>query len=223
MPTRYRAPLLLAIATIAICGCRDDMQPDDVSASTANPPASTLPRAESPAAGAASDTTSTLPDAATPPGTDAATPGKPAPGDVPHADHDFARSALASGLAEVKMSRDVEARSPTGEVRALARRIADDHEALNGKLRVFAGPDADAVDTDASSKAMDALIRSSKGADLDRAYLQHMSDGHARSIARFEAAGKTVRDDGLRTLANEALPKLREHARAVDAQLARSK
>jgi putative membrane protein len=216
MPTRKRAIILFAIATIAMGGCRDDMQPDDVSA-----PATTAPDPAMPAGDAAMPSTDAgaVPGAVTPgdAGQDGAAPGSA------DADRSFARSALASGIAEVKVSRDVEKRSPTSDVRALAKRIADDHEALNGKLRSFAGPDADAVDTDASAKAMDALIRSSEGADLDRAYLQHMVDGHARSIAKYEAAANTVRDDALRTLAKDALPKLREHARAVDAQLSRSK
>jgi putative membrane protein len=212
MPTRKRAIILFAIATvapIALSGCRDDMQPDDVSA-----PATAAPEPATPAAAAAPST-----DAGAVP--DTATPGD-APGSA-DADRSFARSALASGMAEVKVSRDVEQRSPTSDVRTLAKRIADDHEALNDKLRSFAGPEADAVDTDASAKAMGTLIRSSEGTDLDRAYLQHMADGHARSIAKYEAAADTARDDALRTLARDALPKLREHARAVETQLSRSK
>jgi putative membrane protein len=206
MPTRNRVPLIFAIAMLATSGCRDDMQPDNLAAPGAKAPESTLARPGEPASAM--------------PASDAGTPSTDASADP---DRIFARSALASGIAEVKISHHVEERSPTSDVRTLAKRIADDHEALNGKLRSFAGPDADAVDTDASAKAMDALIRSSEGTDLDRAYLQHMVDGHARSIAKYEAAASTVRDDALRTLAKNALPKLREHARAVDAQLSRSK
>jgi putative membrane protein len=213
-----RAIILFAIATIAMGGCRDDMQPDDVSASATAAPEPAMPAGDAAADASAAPGAATSGDA----GPDSATQGDAAP-DSADADRSFARSALASGIAEVKVSRDVEQRSPTSDVRTLAKRIADDHEALNGKLRSFAGADAEAVDTDASAKAMDALIRSSEGTDLDRAYLQHMADGHARSIAKYEAAANTVRDDALRTLARDALPKLREHARAVDAQLSRSK
>lgn len=219
MSTRNRAPLFFVIAMLAISGCRDDMQPDDVGASAANAPDSTLPQPVDPASG-------TLPgDPAAPPAAgqaDAGHAGSAAPGSE-DADRAFARTALASGLSEVKISRLVEERSPTSDVRTLAKRIADDHEALNGKLRGFAGPDADAVDTDASAKAMGELIRSSQGTELDRAYLQHMADGHARSIARYEGATNTAGDEALRTLARDALPKLREHASAVNAQLSRAK
>lgn len=213
MPIHQRASVLFAVAfAITLGACRDDMQPDDAVASTATPPQASLPRSDD-----------AMPRAM--PGADAAHGGTATPGDAtpgnPETDRAFARTALASGLAEVQVSRHVEQQSPSADVRALAKRIADDHGALNEKLRGFAG--SDAVDIDASSKAMDALIRSSKGTDLDRAYLQHMAEGHARSIARYEAAEVAVRDQGLRTLIKEALPKIREHARAVDAQLAKAK
>lgn len=215
MPIPHRTIALFALA-IALGGCRDDMQPDDAVASTAPPPQASMPRTDAPAPGTAPGTI---------PVNDAAHDGTTMSGDAtagnPATDRDFARTALASGLAEVQVSRHVEQQSPTADVRALAKRIADDHGALNEKLRSFAG--SAAVDIDASSKAMDALIRSSQGADLDRAYLQHMAEGHARSIARYEAAEASVRDEALRTLVKTALPKLREHARAVDAQLSRSK
>lgn len=218
MPKTNRTVLTIAVAMLAIGGCRDDMQPDDVASSGANATASapTQPMDATPGAATGGAASSPMPPADDMAG-DGAAPGTEA------ADRAFARSALASGLSEVKISRHVERQSTTADVRTLAKRIADDHEALNGKLRGFAGSDAEAVDTDASSKAMDALIRSSEGADLDRAYLQHMSEGHARSIARYETAEKTARDEGLRTLVKDALPKLREHARAVDAQLSRAK
>lgn len=214
MPIPHRSFALFALA-IALVGCRDDMQPDDAVASTA-PPQATMPRTDDAAPGTPRGTVPT---------NDAAHGGTAMSGHAtdgnPGTERDFARTALASGLAEVQVSRHVEKQSPTADVRVLAKRIADDHGALNEKLRSFAG--SDVVDIDASSKAMDALIRSSQGTDLDRAYLQHMAEGHARSIARYEAAEATVRDEALRTLVKAALPKLREHARAVDAQLSRSK
>lgn len=217
MSIPHRAKLLLAIAIVTgLSACRDDMQPDDVASPVATPPQASLPRTDDAAPG--------MPPASTS-GTDAAHDMGAMPGNATSGnratDRDFARIALASGLAEVEVSRHVETRSPTADVRALAKRIADDHAALNDKLRGFSGPEA--VEIDASSKAMDALIRSSKGADLDRAYLQHMSEGHARSIARYEAAEGTLRDEALRDLVKGALPKLRDHARAVDALRAKMK
>jgi putative membrane protein len=202
MPIPHRTIALFALA-IALGACRDDMQPDGVIESTATPQAAS-PRTDAAAPGTANPTNPA--DAAT---------------DHPATDRAFARTALASGLAEVQVSRHVEKQSPTADVRALAKRIADDHGTLNEKLRSFAG--SEAVDIDASSKAMGTLIRSSEGTDLDRAYLQHMAEGHARSIARYETAEGSVSDEALRALVKEALPKLREHARAVDTQLSRSK
>lgn len=137
-------------------------------------------------------------------------------------DTTFLQAALTSGIAEVALSRHVQSNAASGDVQALAKRIADDHDALNAKLR-DAGADAAMSQPDATMKAMDASIRTMKGADLDRAYLQHMADGHRASIARYEAEASGGSVERVRTLASEALPKLREHARDVESMLAAMK
>lgn len=211
MKTTRTSRILLALACAAaftVAGCRDADRQDDMTAGGVDD------RAATPAPAEPSSAT-------TPPETTSPTTTDTAAADA-NADQSFVRAALASGLAEVSISRHIEAQSPTKDVRALAKRIADDHEALNDKLRTFAGMQADAIEPDASAKAMDTMIRSSKGTDLDRAYLQHMADGHAKSIARYETAAASAQDDGVRSLASSALPKLREHAQAVAAQLGKS-
>lgn len=138
-------------------------------------------------------------------------------------DRQFLETALASGLSEVSMSRHVEKRSPTADVRALAKRIADDHDALNARLRTVSPDGLDGVEMDASAKAMDTMLRATATPDLDRMYLQHMAEGHVRSLARYEAAATNAADAAVRKLAGDALPKLREHARAVETRLAQGK
>lgn len=196
------ALLVLSACAVSATGCRDDSQRDD----------RPEPQADAPRA-------ATLADPARPEPMDE----RSASSDAVVADREFLRTALASGLAEVSMSRDVESRSPTEAVRDLAKRIAEDHEALNAKLRERAGDDADGLEMDASAKAMDTMIRSTEPAALDRAYLQHMAEGHAKSIARFEAGAANAADESVRKLANDALPTLREHAQAVEKRLAQGK
>lgn len=207
-PRTIIASVLLSTCILLAAGCRDDMprdeRPEPQTASDAGP---SMPGSAASSSGMASDA---------------------APGDrrLPEAavdnDREFLRTALAGGLAEVSISRDVETRSPTPEVRALAKRIADDHEALNAKLRAVAG-DLGTVEMDASARAMETLIRSSAVPALDRRYLQHMAESHAMSIVRYEAAAANAADAGVRALAAEALPRLREHARAVETRMAQGK
>jgi len=150
----------------------------------------------------------------------------------------FLRGALASGEAEVAISRHVQDSATSQNVRDLARRIAEDHEALNGKLRDAGGATGtadgaatanDAGNDAAAQRGMDgartaepmmAEIRAKRGAEMERAYLTHMRDGHRKSIARYEAAaanGELAAD--VRALAEQALPTLREHFDAVQQAL----
>lgn len=212
---------LVAMSTSALLasGCRDTTQRDERPEPRADAPLSDPARMDASANPPMQDTTASGPDTASESATEAPT----MPQTTAEKDRQFLRSALASGLAEVSMSRYVEGRSPTAEVRALAKRIADDHEALNARLRDMAAADLDGVEMDASAKAMETMIRATEAPALDRTYLQHMAEGHAKSIARYETAAANAADAGVRKLAEAALPKLREHARAVETRLAQGK
>ena len=215
-------PLVLAISVpLAMAGCRDH---DDANAQAA--------MADQAAAATPSTAQTTPPptDADTPPASDPATTpdsmGNPSPAPAQSGaaqvadDQQFVRTALAGGMAEVSVSRYVASKAKSGAVRSLAKRIADDHEALNAKLRTAAGADADAVQADDAAKSAEAMIRGSQGAELDKAYLTHMADDHKKDIASFEAAAAQATDPAVRKLAEDALPTLREHAKMVDERLA---
>lgn len=164
----------------------------------------------------------------------------------------FLSGALASGEAEVAISRHVQNNATSQDVRALAKRIANDHEALNRKLRdagAVADPAgaakssgaADPADTTKAAATQDATahsgtdraadahpmnveIRAKRGVEMERAYLTHILEGHRKSIARYEAAAANVEfAAGTRRLAEQALPTIREHLDAVEAALERTR
>lgn len=142
------------------------------------------------------------------------------PGETPasaQADRDFLTSALSSGMSEVALSRQVQSRSPTARIRALAEHIADDHDALNDRLGALLGA---SVTPGAEHRATEAMLASKQGVEIDQAYLRHMADGHRKAIALYEAAASSASNAAVRALAADALPKLREHAQAVNEQLA---
>lgn len=206
--------LLFLAALLAASGCRDRAHRDDMPMSHAGDATSSTGAAHDTGMGDAPSAANRDERREAPPATSqSATPGGF------DSDRDFVRTALSSGLAEASLSRYVQTQSPTREVRALAKRIADDHDALNAKLRGIQGVGAESVGIDPAAKSMDAAIRAKRGTALDQAYLQHMSDGHRNSIARFESAATGASTDALRRLASDALPTLRDHAQSVDALL----
>jgi putative membrane protein len=218
-------PLVLAIAVaLAIAGCKHDDPTASQSAmegqadTAQTSPAQTSPPQNDP-------NTPPAPEAAMPAGsTDAQSATAEPMGTTPFVnDQAFVQTALAGGMAEVSVSRYVASKAKSADVRSLAKRIADDHEAMSPKLRALAGPNAGSTTIDDAAKSAESMIRGSQGAALDKAYLDHMADDHRKDIALFEAAAAQATDPAVRKLAEDALPTLREHAKLVDAQLAATK
>jgi putative membrane protein len=222
-------PLVLAITVaLATAGCKRD----DPTA-----PQSAMEGQADTAQATAAQTTPPANDPNMPPASDAAmpagamdaqstaAPSTEAPmGTAPFVnDQQFVQTALAGGMAEVSMSRYAASKAKSADVRSIAKRIADDHEAMNPKLRALAGSNADGAKIDDTAKSAESMLRGTEGADLDKAYLDHMSEDHKKNIAMFEAAAAQATDPAVRKLAEDALPTLREHAKLVDAQLAATK
>jgi len=86
-------------------------------------------------------------------------------------------------------------------------------DALNAQLRSASGI-TDAAPAPADATAANA-VKAMDGAAFDRAFLDHMAAGHAKSIALYEGAAGNSSDTNARSLANDALPRLRAHATMV--------
>jgi len=126
----------------------------------------------------------------------------------------FCKQALAGGTSEVELSQHALKHARSEDVRAIATRMADHHGALNGTLKEASGmssapslPPADAAKVEAVKQAADAAY--------DRAWLDHVAEGHAKSIALYERASTNAPSTKTRRLASGALPTLREHARNI--------
>lgn len=142
-----------------------------------------------------------------------ATPGTPSSPDP--ADSEFYRKALASGVSEVAASELAANKAASDEIRQLAARLAQDHRALNEWLRQSSGTQDDPAPPP-ENKAAEDHLRGLQGEAFDRAWLEHMAQGHAKSIALYEATARGGRSEQARTLAAGALPQLREHAASID-------
>lgn len=125
----------------------------------------------------------------------------------------FYKMALASGTGEADLSRHAVKAAQSSEVRNLAQTLVRDHDALNAKLRAASGMKE--AQPKPEDKAKADAVKSQQGAAFDQAYLGHMAEGHAKSIALYQNASTNASDEKARALATQALPKLREHAAMV--------
>lgn len=131
------------------------------------------------------------------------------------ADKAFVDEAASGGLMEVELGRLAMERASSAEVKQFGQRMVNDHSAANDKLKQAAsssGIDVPAA-MDAKHKATTTHLQSLKGAEFDRAYMQHMVSDHQKDVAAFEKQSKSASAASIRTFAAETLPTLQEHLR----------
>lgn len=127
----------------------------------------------------------------------------------------FYRKALASGAAELDLSRHAVDNAESDDVRTVAQRLVKDHAALNAKLMAASGLDRMPMPPAADKQHADA-IKAMSGREYDQAWLEHMAMGHEKSIALYGDASRDAKDERTRTLASAALPDLKAHAAAIE-------
>lgn len=131
----------------------------------------------------------------------------------PVTDPQFVLKASEDGLAEVNHGLLAAQRASSPEVKQFAQRMVKDHEKANKELLDLANTKGFKVASDMGAKhqAMQDRLTKLSGADFDRHYMQHMVDGHEKTVALFKAETKSGKDEGLRAFAGKVLPTIEDH------------
>ena len=131
----------------------------------------------------------------------------------PITDTDFYGQALAGGRKEVAAGTLASTTASDAAVKSFANMLVQDHTAMNQKVMAASGQaDAAAPAPDATATAD---LQGKTGADFDRAFVDKMVSDHQATIALFENAAQNASTDEARSLAQDALPKLRAHLQAA--------
>lgn len=128
-------------------------------------------------------------------------------------DSDFARQACQTGAAEVEIGKLAARNTRNAEVRALAKRLSEDHARAEKELaRLFARkgipPERELAQHRQSS--LDRLA-GLKGREFDTAFKEQVIADHESSIELFEKQAAQGADPDLKAFAQKHLPHLREH------------
>ncbi|HDZ56280.1 MAG TPA: DUF4142 domain-containing protein [Pseudomonas xinjiangensis] len=134
---------------------------------------------------------------------------------------EFVDEATAKGIAEIETSKLAIEKSDNTEITSFAEKMIDEHTKANEKMRDLAMEKNLEVSDDATlmdqGKAMILQLRD--GEDFNEAYTNNQVVAHEQTIELFETASENVDDEEVRKLAEEMLPKLREHlAKAQELQ-----
>jgi putative membrane protein len=174
-----------------------------------------------------------------PPQTQRDKPDMPKP--TTSSDAEFAQKALMGGKHEIDGAKFALSKTTNADVKALANRLIEDHEAANNELSSMMRPDAtkpeatrpDATKPDATKPEAtrpdatkpeatrpDAAQgseawRSLSGAAFDRGYADHLIAEHQKTISLYETEANSGSDAKLKAFAAKTLPTIREHLKAA--------
>ncbi|MFZ5781445.1 MAG: DUF4142 domain-containing protein [Pseudomonadota bacterium] len=137
----------------------------------------------------------------------------------PMSDRQFAMAAAASSMFERVEAQLALIQAGDRDVKAFARKMAEDHAAALEELRTAAAvAQVDlpgAVPLDAAQQAKVDALRALHGEAFDRAYLADQVEAHAHAVRLLEAYVQGGTNSSLKSWANKTLPTLREHQRLL--------
>lgn len=131
-----------------------------------------------------------------------------APISVSMQDRSFVRQAAAANASEIGCGRLASERASDPGVQQFGRGIVNDHTALDKQLATVARNERIPVPRIAAS--CDRLRRVT-GPGFDQAFLRNERQDHEKAIAFFKKEAQSGQNQGLRGLAQEAVPALQAH------------
>lgn len=186
---------LLAVAAMASCSKKDSVSTNstvDSTDMTSNAPM---------------DSPQTLNDSAAVSSVEAATQNLSAQ------DKLFVDAAAKGGMMEVMMGELAATNATNSSVRSLGKMIAKDHNMANDELKKWAASVNYSLPSsmDAAQQKMHNDLKSKKGADFDKAYVDMMVNDHKKDIAAFKKESTDGADANLKAFAGKTLPTLENH------------
>jgi putative membrane protein len=124
-----------------------------------------------------------------------------------------------AGMSEVEFTKLAEQKATTPEIKQFATMLWNDHTQLNQQVKQLAQErniTLPATTSEDHNKMM-TDVQAKTGKSFDKAFIDKLIANHNKSIDLFEKAVKNVNDAGVRTFADNTLPKLRMHRDSAQA------
>lgn len=144
------------------------------------------------------------------------------PGTASASDTDalFLRRAGTAGAMEIEASRIAEVRASSPEIKAFAKKMIEDHQAVDAQLKQIAGklgiqvPESPLEAQQRDVRALEQL----NGAAFDAAYIRKIGvDAHQDAVKLFRDAADKANHSEVKAMALRTLPSLRHHLEMANA------
>ena len=128
---------------------------------------------------------------------------------------DFIQNAVIGNQFEIETSQQALERSKNGAVRDFAQKMVDDHMKAGQKLKDTLKREGLAglapTTVDAKHRKIENRLARDSGDKFDRDYVAAQVDAHKDVVSLFKRYSRNGDDIGLRHVAGQLLPTLREH------------
>jgi putative membrane protein len=129
------------------------------------------------------------------------------------ADREFVMEAASGGLMEVTLGKLASTNAASAQVKEFGRMMVTDHTKANTELKAVAAKKnvtVSATPMEKHQKHIDEL-KTKKGAEFDKAYVDMMVDDHKEDIDKFEDEVNKGNDSNVKAFASKTLPVLKKH------------
>jgi putative membrane protein len=131
------------------------------------------------------------------------------------AEQRFMNEAAHGSQAEIQLAQLAQKQGESEQVKSLAQRIEQDHQAASKELEALASRRGVSLPSGPDPKHQAHMDKLSKlqGAAFDRAYTKMMVSEHKKEVSKFQRASNNLMDTDLKAFAAKTLPNLQEHLR----------
>ncbi|HEX8461383.1 MAG TPA: DUF4142 domain-containing protein [Segetibacter sp.] len=139
-------------------------------------------------------------------------------------DKKFVMKAASGGMMEVEAGKLAIANAMSAKVKEFGRMMVTDHTKANTQLKAVAAKKDIVLSTtlmEEHQKNID-MLKSKKGAEFDKAYIEMMLDDHKEDIEQFSDEASKGTDADVKAFATKTLPVLNkhlEHVKSIDATI----
>jgi len=133
-------------------------------------------------------------------------------------DEPFLQKITEGSLAEIATGKLAQTKSSRESVRQFGAMMVKDHGAANEKLKTLARTKGITLpeQPDLKHNAQAELLEQQVGPDFDRAYVDAQIRDHKEAEALLQAEIALGQDADAKALAQEILPKVQEHLKAIE-------
>jgi putative membrane protein len=128
----------------------------------------------------------------------------------------FVSKAADGGQTEIMMGKLAAKKAQRADIKAFGTRMVNDHTKANAQLMALVRNKSIPLGV---KKAMDGnkMLSNVSGAAFDREYVKMMIKDHEMSVALFQKAAATLKDDEVKAFAQKNLPILKQHLATITA------